>query len=291
SKALKKTAAQLALHSAHRFCMLARVGSAGRRRVLASRYAALAVLWPLFSVLVLAALILLCWITAVAGGKCDREQGGHVETAYVTEISLTTETPPQSYVWTLGVAVTWICFLCPATWLLHEAFLWTLRRHWAEALVLALSELLLVVAMLFLVGLAAVTNRGTFLEPSFELEDGHAIHQRMADLFFMCFYIHGGVFLVLQGIHWKELIWLERRSLVIKALLMVFMSLSVAGVLPSLFLELPALSPTEEIRELNRRGIMLYVGTYSLELAALRKRLKEEGKSQAVASELRGSED
>ena len=41
----------------------------------------------------------------------------------------------------------------------------------------------------------------------------------------------------------------------------------------------------------NRRGIMLYVGTYSLELAALRKRLKEEGKSQAAVSELRGSED
>ena len=40
---------------------------------------------------------LLTKVTALLSGKCDREQDGRVERAYVTEISLTTETPPESY--------------------------------------------------------------------------------------------------------------------------------------------------------------------------------------------------
>ncbi|CAE6955089.1 unnamed protein product [Symbiodinium natans] len=125
------------------------------RRILLSRFAPW---WPAVAVLILAILILICHVSAVLGGKCDREQDGRVERAYATEISLTTETPPESYIWTLGVIFTWTIFLCPVAGLLHEV-LWQRKLSYLMAV-----PALLVLGTLCLTGLATITNRGTLLE-------------------------------------------------------------------------------------------------------------------------------
>ncbi|CAE6917659.1 unnamed protein product, partial [Symbiodinium sp. CCMP2456] len=119
------------------------------QRVLRSRWAPW---WPALSVSILASLILLCHVTALLSGKCDREQDGRVERAYVTEISLTTETPPESYIWTLGVILVWVLFLGPGAWLLHEV-LWEYPLGYVLALPVLLAEALLVLGTLCLMGL------------------------------------------------------------------------------------------------------------------------------------------
>ncbi|CAE7196628.1 unnamed protein product [Symbiodinium sp. CCMP2592] len=247
-------------------------------RVLRSRWAPW---WPALSVSILALLILLCHVTALLSGKCDREQDGRVERAYITEISLTTETPPESYIWTLGVILTWILFLGPVAGLLHEV-LWEYPLGYVLALPVLLAEALLVFGTLCLMGLATITNQGTFLEMENQIEDGHAIHQQLANAFFLCCYMHGALVVFLQGMRWKRHSLLERRSLVFKASTLIFLALSVTGVLPWLVMELIPALRTPMVRELNRRGltqrlvvlgIMAFVGSYSMELLALRRRL------------------
>mmetsp|Transcript_42522 Transcript_42522/g.95593 ORF Transcript_42522/g.95593 Transcript_42522/m.95593 type:complete len:271 (-) Transcript_42522:60-872(-) len=242
----------------------------------------IAPLWPPLAMFVLGVLIVICHITAVASGKCDREKDGEVHTAYITEISLTAETPPESYIWTLGVVITWFVFLCPVAALLHELFWYRGRDYW---LLLLPSQILFILATLALVGLATLTNKGTILEEENEIENGHFIHQRLADLFFLCSYLHGGLFVITQSLRYKAVSRLEKQSLAFKMSLLLLLALTVTGLLPLLVLNAAPkelLRPNSQIESLNRRGltqrlvvlgVMLYVGSYGLEVLALRRHL------------------
>ena len=247
----------------------------------------MAVAWPPLAVLILAMLIVTAHILALASGKCDTqsEETGSVVTAYVTEISLTTEVPPESYIWTLGVAVTWIAFLCPTLVLLH-AMLWQMKCGFVHGIFLALSEALFLVATLALLGLATITNKGTVLEETLvQIPDGHDIHHLFANTFFLASYFQGGSFLISQCFRWKHATPLERRSFRWKVLVLFFVALSVSGVIPFLLIEaLPPLRSTPKIRSLNRRGLtqrlvvlgmMIFTASYAFDLLALQNRLKE----------------
>jgi len=255
------------------------------QRILMSR---MAVAWPPLAVLILATLIVTAHILALVSGKCDMqsEETGSLVTAYVTEISLTTEVPPESYIWTLGVAVTWIAFLCPTLALLH-AMLWQMKCGLIHGIFLALSEVLFLVATLALLGLATVTNKGTVLEETHEIPDGHDIHHLFANTFFLASYFQGGSFLISQCFRWKHATPLERRSFRWKVLVLFLVALSVSGVIPFLMIEaLPPLRSTPKIRSLNRRGLtqrlvvlgmMIFTASYAFDLLALQYRLKEKG--------------
>ena len=55
-----------------------------------------------------------------------------MHTAYVEEISITTNTPPESYIWTLGVLVASITFMCPIGGFLHTHLLVALLAPFAS---------------------------------------------------------------------------------------------------------------------------------------------------------------
>lgn len=251
----------------------------------------MAVAWPPVAMLILATLIVISHISALASGKCDRGSldNGSFATAYVTEISLTTEVPPESYIWTLGVAVTWICFLCPTMALLHD-MLWQAKRNIVHAIFLGLSEVLFLVATLALLGLATITNRGTILEDAHKIPDGHDIHHHFANTFFLASYFQGGSFLISQCFRWKAATPLERRSFRWKVLVLFLVALSVSGLIPLLLITiLPPLHATPEIRNLNYRGLtqrlvvlgmMIFTASYALDIKALQNRSKNTSESE-----------
>lgn len=253
------------------------------RRVLMSR---MAVAWPVVAVLILAALIVTSHILALISGKCDREDPdtGALVTAYVTEISFTTARPPESYIWTIGVAVTWMIFLCPTLALLH-VMLWQMKRGWFHAIFLILSEVLFFVATLALLGLATVTGRGTILEDTNAIPDGRDLHHHFANSFFFASYLQGGSFLISQCFRWKTLSQLEKRSFRWKVLVILIVTLSASGLVPFLIVEaLPPLRTNSQMRSMNTRGLtqrfvvfgmMIFTASYAFDIRALQHRLKE----------------
>lgn len=83
----------------------------------------LAAWWPPMAMLLLALLIMVSHVSALLAGKCDvLDAKGQRHTAYVEEISITTNTPPESYIWTLGVALASLTFMCPIGGFLHVTF-------------------------------------------------------------------------------------------------------------------------------------------------------------------------
>ena len=136
-------------------------------------------------------------------------------------------------------------------------------------------------------GLATITNKGTVLEETHEIPDGHDIHHLFANTFFLASYFQGGSFLISQCFRWKHATPLERRSFRWKVLVLFLVALSVSGVIPFLLIEaLPPLRSTPKIRSLNRRGLtqrlvvlgmMIFTASYAFDLLALQYHLKEKG--------------
>eukprot|EP00913_Durusdinium_trenchii_P009806 g9207.t1 len=209
-------------------------GTAPSQAICALARSRAAVLWPPLAMLILAVLIVISHILAVLSGKCEVLEAGIQRTAYVEEISITTRKPPESYIWTLGVAVTWVLFLLPSTFFIHLAFfrpsssrLRTRLRTWLRWGFLGISEAFFVLASLALVGLATITHSGTILENQHQIP-GLAvclIHQQLSILFFLASFLSGGFFLAARALQWRSATKWERRSFWLKLAVLIFLIL------------------------------------------------------------------
>eukprot|EP00971_Amphidinium_carterae_P198394 3937489-Amphidinium_carterae.1 len=52
---------------------------------------------------------------------------------------------------------------------------------------------------------------------------------RLADLFFLCSYLHGGLFVITQSLRYKAVSRLEKQSLAFKMSLLLLLALTVTG--------------------------------------------------------------
>ncbi|CAK8991290.1 unnamed protein product [Durusdinium trenchii] len=219
-------------------------GTAPSQAICALARSRAAVLWPPLAMLILAVLIVISHILAVLSGKCEVLEAGIQRTAYVEEISITTRKPPESYIWTLGVAVTWVLFLLPSTFFIHLAFfrpsssrLRTRLRTWLRWGFLGISEAFFVLASLALVGLATITHSGTILENQHQIPEGGLIHQQLSILFFLASFLSGGFFLAARALQWRSATKWERRSFWLKLAVLIFLILCVSQLVPLLILE------------------------------------------------------
>jgi len=236
---------------------------------------------------------------AVGAGHCDAMVNGTVVRVDIPAISPATRLSIERWIWTVGVDLTWLVFLCPSMLLGWEVFRPAQRRY-CGCPMNKLCFALLVVGSIFLVGEASIPLQHDILDDEAVLTAQSTTHLSCAGIMFLSLLVHGGITTLWQCCLPQGERIFGRKSMICKVCVVGLALLSLSGVLPvALIMLCPPSDRKREVLILNLGGlsqrcivacITLYLASYSLDIRALQRRLAEQRDREVLVRQDAGQE-